>query len=166
MSLHQIYNLLCKYCNFAILSYRKQVVSVGKETCHYCPITSGVPHGSILGPLLFFLFINHLPEVFFKTLTNRHANDTAMYFSTTNSQVIANTLINELALVNKWLIDNNLFMHKGKTECMLFGTGPRLALSTSFLQLFMEKHLIALLRINILGLFSMRRLRGMCSLNT
>ena len=35
--------------------------------------------------------------------------------------------------INKWLIDNSLFMHKGKTECMLFGTGPRLALSTSFL---------------------------------
>ena len=28
----------------------------------------------------------------------------------------------------KWLIDNHLFMHKGKTECMLFGTGLRLAL--------------------------------------
>ena len=55
-----------------------------------------------------------------------------MYFSTTDSQVIADTLTNELALVNKWLIDNDLFMHKGKTECMLFGTGPRLALSTSF----------------------------------
>ena len=62
-----------------------------------------------------------------------YANDTAMYFSTTNSQVIADTLTNELALVNKWLIDDNLFMHKGKTESMLFGTGPRLALSTSFL---------------------------------
>ena len=31
-----------------------------------------------------------------------------------------------------WLIDNNLFVHEGKTECMLFGTGPKLALSTSF----------------------------------
>ena len=37
-----------------------------------------------------------------------------------------------MVLVNKWLIDNNLFMHEGKTECMLFGTGPKLALSTSF----------------------------------
>ena len=89
-----------------------------------------------------------------------------MYFSTTDSQVIADTLTNELALVNKWLIDNDLFMHKGKTECMLFGTGPRLALSTSFSVALMEKHLIALLGINILGLFSMRRLRGMCTLNT
>ena len=55
-----------------------------------------------------------------------------MYLSAADSQVIADTLTNELVLVNKWLIDNNLFMHEGKTECMLFGTGPKLALSTSF----------------------------------
>ena len=61
-----------------------------------------------------------------------YANNTVLYFSTTDSQVIADTLTNELAPVNKWLIDNNLFMHKGKTECMLFATGPRLPLSTSF----------------------------------
>ena len=57
-------------------------------------------------------------------------------------------------------------MHKGKKECMLFGTGPRLALSTSFSVALMRKHLIALLGMNILGLFSMRRLRGMCTLST
>ena len=57
-------------------------------------------------------------------------------------------------------------MHMGKKECMLFGTGPRLALSTSFSVALMEKHLIALLGMNILGLFTMRRLRGMCTLST
>ena len=49
-----------------------------------------------------------------------------------DSQGIVNTLTNELALVNKWLKGNDLFMHKSKTECLLFGIGPRLALSTSF----------------------------------
>ena len=49
-----------------------------------------------------------------------------------DSQEIVNTLTNELALVNKWLKHNDLFMHKSKTECLLFGIGPSLALSTSF----------------------------------
>ena len=40
--------------------------------------------------------------------------------------------MNCYCMVNKWLIDNNLFLHEGKTECMLFGTGPKLALCTSF----------------------------------
>ena len=61
-----------------------------------------------------------------------YVDDMVMYFSATDSQVIADSMTNELALVNNWLIDNNLFMHKGKMECMLLGTGPRLALSTSF----------------------------------
>ena len=111
---------------------RKQVVRIGTETSDYCTITSGVPQGSILGPLLFVLFINDLPNVLTKCRILMYADDTVMYFSAADSQVIADTLTNELLLVNKWLIDNNLFMHEGKTECMLFGTGPKLALSTSF----------------------------------
>ena len=61
-----------------------------------------------------------------------YADDTVMYFSAADSQVIADTLTNELVMVNKWLIDNNLFMDEGKTECMLFSTVRKLALSTSF----------------------------------
>ena len=92
-----------------------------------------------------------------------YADDTVIYFSATDSQVIADTLTNELILVNNCLIDNNLFMHESKTECMLFGSGPRLARSTSFSVAIDGK---ALLSINILGLFSMRRLRGLRTLNT
>ena len=33
------------------------------------------------------------------------------------------TLTNELATVNQWLLDNDLFIHQGKTECVLLGTG-------------------------------------------
>ena len=110
------------------LSDRKQVVHIGRETSDYCPITSGVPQGSILGPLLFVLFINDLPKVLTKCQSLMYADDTVMYFSAADFQVIADTLTNELVLVNKWPIDNNFFMHEGKTECMLFGTGPKLAL--------------------------------------
>ena len=63
----------------------------------------------------------------------------------------------------KWLIDNHLFMHKGKTECMLFGTDLRLALSTSF-SVAMKKQFITLLSMNMLGFFL--RLRGKCTLKT
>ena len=55
-----------------------------------------------------------------------------LYFSAADSQVIVDTLTNELVLVNKWLIDNNLFIREGNTECKLFGTGHKLAPSTSF----------------------------------
>ena len=92
------------------LSDRKQVVSIGKETSDYCPITSGVPQGSFLGPLLFVLFTNDLSKILTQCQILMYADDTVMYFSATDSQVIADTLTNELVLVNWPLIDNNLFI--------------------------------------------------------
>ena len=56
-----------------------------------------------------------------------YADDTVMYFTASNAQEISSTLTSELAKVNDWLVDNSLFIHPGKTECVLFGTGSRLA---------------------------------------
>ena len=81
------------------------------------------------------------------------ADDTVMYCGATDSQVISDTLTNQLTLVNKWLLDNDLFIHKGKTECMLFGTGPRLALSTTFSVAINGKALNRVLNMNILVSF-------------
>ena len=75
-------------CFQSYLSDRKQVVSIGKETSHYCSITSGVPQGSILGPLLFVLFTNDLSKVLTQCQILMYTDDTVMYFSATDSQVI------------------------------------------------------------------------------
>ena len=69
-------------------------------------------------------------------------------------------------MVNKWLIANNLFTHEGKTQSMLFGTGPKLALSTFFSIAVDGKALNRVSDINILGLFSKHRLHGMRTLIT
>ena len=109
------------------LTDRKQQVSLGKELSDPCLITSGVPQGSILGPLLFVLFVNDLPIVLERCQIPMYADDTVMYFAASNAQEISSTLTSELAKVNDWLVHNSLFIHQGKTECVLFGTGSRLA---------------------------------------
>ena len=109
------------------LTYRKQLVSLGKEISDPCLITSGVPQGSILGPLLFVLFVNDLPIVLERCQILMYADDTVMYFAASNAQEISSTLTSELAKVNDWLVHNTLFIHQGRTECVLFGTGSRLA---------------------------------------
>lgn len=52
-----------------------------------------------------------------------YADDTVIYFTASNAQEISSTLTSELAKVNDWLLDNSPFIHQGKTECVLFGTG-------------------------------------------
>ena len=102
-------------------------MSFGKEISDPCLIISGVRQGSILGPLLFALFVNDLPIVLERCQIPMYADDKVMYFTASNAQEISSTLTSELAKVNDWLVDNSLFIHQGKTECVLFGTGSRLA---------------------------------------
>ena len=76
---------------------------------------------------MFVLFINDLPVVLEKCNILMYADDIVIYVTTRNAEEIGNTFTNELAKVNEWLLNNNLFMHKGKTECILFGTDSKLA---------------------------------------
>ena len=73
------------------------------------------------------LFINNLPVVLEKCNILTYADATVIYVTARNAEEIGNTLTNKLAKVNEWLLNNNLLMHKGKTECILFGTDSKLA---------------------------------------
>ena len=107
------------------LSNRRQCVEVNGVRSDFLPVTCGVPQGSILGPQLFLLYINDMITSVDCKLS-LYADDSALLFSHKDSDVISDRLSKELSNCKRWLVDNKLSLHVGKTECLLFGTKRKL----------------------------------------
>ena len=111
------------------LSNRKQYVEFSNTKSETNEITTGVPQGSILGPLLFVIYINDIANA--STLFNTiiYADDTTLTgnlssFKSANSS-IAQNINNELKKVTTWLQVNKLSLNVQKTKLMIFHTPQR-----------------------------------------
>ena len=103
------------------LSQRSQQTSVGDALSSKRSVTIGVPQGSVLGPLLFLVFINNLPLSVKYSNKILFADDTAIYCSRKNCNEIQNKMNEDLALVKKWLNDNRLTLNVTKSKFVLVG---------------------------------------------
>ena len=101
------------------LTNRMQVVDYQNVMSDFQSITSGVPQGSILGPLLFILLVNDLPSTVGHCTLLMYADDTVLFYSAKDVHVIEETLNENLGLIGNWLRKNSLFISKEKTECLL-----------------------------------------------
>ena len=104
------------------LSDRVQAVKSNGTKSEYLPITCGVPQGSILGPLLFILYINDLYTFLTDCTVSLYADDTALYTSAKTQIEIKLTLQIELTVVCEWLKANKLTLNAKKTKYVIFGT--------------------------------------------
>ena len=102
------------------LSDRKQYVSVNGSTSDELTITHGVPQGSVLGPLLFLLFINDLPSVSEVLTFYLFADDTNIYFESDDLVHMQKVVNRELRKVRKWLEANRLALNIDKTNFIIF----------------------------------------------
>ena len=103
------------------LSNRKFFVSIEGVFSEEGLLTCGVPQGSILGPLLFLIYISDLPQSLSETASNLYANDTCIYYQHRDIQKIENVLSKEFSFICEWFIDNKLSVHFGedKTKAIL-----------------------------------------------
>ena len=102
------------------LADRQQYVSVNGHCSNYLNITCGVPQGSFLGPLLFLIYINDLPNST-KVLTfYLFADDTNIYFESSDLILLQKTINKHLRRVKKWLDANKLALNLDKTNFVLF----------------------------------------------
>ena len=117
------YRLLSSY-----LSGRQQYTKIGNCPSTLAQILFGVPQGSVLGPLLFLIYINDLPNAS-ALLCWLFADDTALALSSTNFQDLEIRFNIEISKVQDWLLANRLSVHYvDKTKYMLI-KGPGLGVS-------------------------------------
>ena len=114
------------------LAARSQCVVSSNSQSDFEDISCGVPQGSILGPQLFLIYINDMVVSTTDCKLSLYADDSALIFSHTDPAVIASTLSRELSECKRWLVDNKLSLHVGKTECILFGSPRRLKKVSGF----------------------------------
>ena len=105
------------------LTNRSFIVNVGKEFSSPGKLSCGVPQGSILGPLLFLLYVNDMPQAVNSELLF-YADDTCLIYMGKNIQKIEEQLNSDFTSLSEWFIDNKLSVHFGeeKTKSILFGT--------------------------------------------
>ena len=109
----------------SFLSGRKQRTRVGCRISSANLITSGVPQGSILGPILFSIFINDLPSICKESTPYLFADDGALYFENVTRGNYSNVK-NEIMNVYKWLQANKLSLNNDKTKMIIFDSKPNL----------------------------------------
>ena len=102
------------------LSNRYQYVVYNGEQSDRKLITCGVPQGSILGPLLFLLYINDLADVSDKLFALLFADDSNMFISGKDIDELVNSMNNEMEKVIDWLNVNKLSLNLKKTHYMIF----------------------------------------------
>ena len=92
------------------LSTRNQIVSLNNTLSSSTFVKFGVPQGSILGPLLFLIFINDLPHAT-KFFVRLFADDTFLCAQNENISILENEVNTELQKVHEWLVANKLTLN-------------------------------------------------------
>ena len=111
------------------LSDREQCTMVGDSKSSFLDEGKyGVPQGSVLGPLLFLLYINNIFDCIHpQTFCHLYADDTVIIQSAKDPQSLKEGLEMQLEYLSAWFYCNKLSVNTGKTEVIFFGRKQKVA---------------------------------------
>ena len=105
---------------------RQQLVNIADTNSDFRNVLCGVPQCSILGSLLFLVYVNDMKTAV-KCKLLLYADDSALLVSGKDVLEIDRILSVELGAVSEWLCENRLSLHLGKTQSILFGSKKRIS---------------------------------------
>ena len=115
----------------SFLSSRTQMVLVNGVLSDPAPVESGVPQGSVIGPLLFLILIRDIDQNIAHSFVSSFADDTRLLCEVKGVRD-ASALQSDLETVYEWAVDNNASFNDKKFEALRYGSDETLKLSTSY----------------------------------
>ena len=113
------------------LSNRHQRVVYNGVSSHWCKINAGVPQGSVLGPLLFLIFINDLPDIV-ESSVRLFADDTTLFVIADDLEEATLTLNGDLYAIQVWAEQWLVSFNPQKTKTMCITNKTDLVLPTVY----------------------------------
>ena len=113
------------FCSYLRNRMQTCLVNCNKSSETYLPC--GVPQGTILGPLLFLLYINDLPNCLMHSQPRMYADDTSITYASNDVEEIERCVNIDLDRIRIWLAANKLTLNTTKTEFLLIGSRQRLS---------------------------------------
>ena len=104
----------------SFLTNRNQFTTIKSSSSELGQITHGIPQGSVLGPLLFLLYINDLHRSILHSNVYHFADDTNILYTDKSPKKLNRYINHDLSKLCQWLRSNKISLNASKTEIIIF----------------------------------------------